>query len=48
MVKNNDSSAISLMTVDNAITIHFVEIVNDSNCAKKIDYKKEEKDWWKK
>ena len=33
------------MTVDNAITIHFVEIVNDSNCANKIDYKKEEKDW---
>ena len=29
LVHNNNSSAISVMTVDNAITIHSVGIVND-------------------
>ena len=34
VVRNNNSSAISVMTVDNAITNHSVGIVNDSNCFK--------------
>ena len=43
MVKNNNSSAISVMTVDNAITNHSVGVVNDSNCSKIIDNQKKRK-----
>ena len=40
LVQNNNLSAISVMTVDNAITIHSIGIVNDSNCSKKLTFKR--------